>query len=59
LLSLSVGSGLIDEDELAGIKVCLIGFPLQTRLSDVEPILFGGAQRFFEGHSMPFKQAAD
>jgi hypothetical protein len=43
----SVGTGLIDEDELARIKAWLIGFPLQTRFSDVGPILFGGAQRFF------------
>jgi hypothetical protein len=40
-------SGLIDEDELACIKSGLVSFPLLTCLSDVGPILFGGAQRFF------------
>jgi hypothetical protein len=42
-----VGSGLVDEDELAGIKARLFGFPCLPRFSDVGPFLLGGVQRFF------------
>jgi hypothetical protein len=42
-----VGSGLVDEDKLTGIKARLLGFPRLPRFSDVGPFLLGGVQRFF------------
>jgi hypothetical protein len=42
-----VGSGLVDEDKLAGIKARLFGFPRLPCFSDVGPFLLGGVQRFF------------
>jgi len=44
---LGIGPRLVDKDQLLGIKACLAGLPLLTRLSDVWPILFGGVQAFF------------
>jgi len=41
-----VGSGLVEEDKLAGIEARLFGFPRLLRFSDVGPFLLGGAQRF-------------
>jgi hypothetical protein len=41
------GPGLVDEDQLAGIKPCLAGFEALPGLGDVGPILLGRVQRFF------------
>jgi hypothetical protein len=41
------GSGLINEDQLPGIKPCLAGLEALPGLGDVGPILFGCVQRFF------------
>jgi hypothetical protein len=42
-----VGSGLVDEDKLAGIKARLLGLPRLPRFSDVGPFLLDRVQRFF------------
>ena len=44
---LGIGSGLVDKDQLLGIKACLAGLPVLARLSYVRSILFGGVQSFF------------
>jgi hypothetical protein len=41
------GPGLINEDQLPGIKPCLAGLEALPGLGDVGPILFGCVQRFF------------
>jgi hypothetical protein len=41
------GSGLINEDQLPGIKPCLTRLEALPGLGDVGPILFGCVQRFF------------
>jgi hypothetical protein len=55
----SIGSGLIDEHELACIKAGLVGCPLLSCLCDVGPILFGGVPHFFEADPMPIEEPAD
>jgi hypothetical protein len=42
-----VGSGLVDEDKLAGIKARLLGLPRLPRFSDVGPFLLDRVQLFF------------
>lgn len=42
-----IGSGLIDEDELVGVKRGLIQLPVFSRESHVDPQLFGRVKAFF------------
>jgi hypothetical protein len=39
--------GLVDEDQPLGVQLVLVLAPFGSRLSDVRPVLLGGAQRLF------------
>jgi hypothetical protein len=59
-----LGPGLVDEDEPPRIDRRLTRLPALTPPGDVRPVLFGGAQAFFERHAfvlqkMPKRVIAD
>ena len=43
----SLGPGLIDEDQPGGVELPLMGLPTDASPGDVRPVLFAGVQAFF------------